>query len=134
MKICALVANFTHSVIVTNSFLSKENKQLKVLFITQFKQKEKLEKITSCYFKNSNVSFLEWGDEKRNFNYDLDVVFAIYGNDLFISKVNSYIKSLGINNVILDLYDISTLKGNIENILSSYDYFLNSQGVQSKNM
>lgn len=132
MKICALVAGFMHSVIVTDSFLKDRVENVKVVFITQCNHKDKLKKIVSSYFSNGNVSFCEWGDEMKNYNYDSNVIFAIFGCDLFISRVNNYIKALNINNVIIDLYDITLLKNDIETIIASHDYFLNTNGIQLK--
>ena len=132
MKICALVANFTHSVIITNNFVRKDFKKCKVVFITQNSQKDKLNSFVSNYFKNKTVDFVEWGDETNTYSYDFNTIFAVYGSDLFIARVNRYINMLKLSNMVIDLYDITSIKCSVEDIVLSHDYFLNSSGIKVK--
>lgn len=132
MKVCALVANFTHSVIITNNFAKNDFKYSKVVFITQKSQKEKLTVITNNYFKKCSIDFVEWGDENASYGYDSNIIFAIYGSDSFIFKVNEYLKMLNLSNIIIDLYEITLLKCSIEEIVKSHDYYLDSTGLKTK--
>ena len=132
MKVVALVAKFTHSFIITNMFVKKDLKKCKVVFITQNSQKDKLNSFVSNYFKNNTVDFVEWGDETNTYSYDFNTIFAVYGSDLFIARVNRYINMLKLSNMVIDLYDITSIKCSVEDIVLSHDYFLNSSGIKVK--
>lgn len=132
MKICAFVANFTHSVIITCNYVKNNSDVDRVIFITQSEQKEKLDVIINKYFKESKISFIEWGNESSVYDYDENIIFAIYGSDSFVLKVNKYLKMLNFSNMIINLYDIKTIKNGIENIILKHDYYLDSSGIKIK--
>ena len=47
IKVCSFVANYTHSCIVANNFISKEFNKAKVIYINEKSEKEKLKKIVN---------------------------------------------------------------------------------------
>ena len=54
IKVCSFVANYTHSCILVNNFISKEFEKAKVIYINEKSEKEKLKNIVNKYFKNMN--------------------------------------------------------------------------------
>ncbi len=49
IKVCTFVANYTHSCIVANNFISKEYEKAKVIYINEKSEKEKLKNIVNKY-------------------------------------------------------------------------------------
>ena len=46
--------------------------------------------------------------------------------------VQDYINMLKLSNMVIDLYDITSIKCSVEDIVLSHDYFLNSSGIKVK--
>ncbi len=133
IKVCSFVANYTHSCIVANNFISKEFDKAKVIYINENSEKEKLKKIVNKYFKNINkkIIYMEWLNEEIVNDYvNENIVLVVNGSESFISKVNEYMCFIQNEILVINCYNIMDIKSNIADIISSHDYYLNSDGIQ----
>ena len=133
IKVCSFVANYTHSCIVANNFISKEFNKAKVIYINEKSEKEKLKKIVNKYFKNINkkIIYMEWLNEEIVNDYiNENIVLVINGSESFISKVNSYICFIQSDVLVINCYNIMDIKISITDIISKHDYYLNTDGIQ----
>ena len=133
IKVCSFVANYTHSCIVANNFISKEFNKAKVIYINEKSEKEKLKKIVNKYFKNINkkIIYMEWLNEEIVNDYiNENIVLVINGSESFISKVNSYICFIQSDVLVINCYNIMDIKSSITEIISNHDYYLNTDGIQ----
>ncbi len=136
IRVCSFVSSYTHSCIVVNNFIIKEFKEAKVIYINEKDEKEKLEDIVNKYFKNLNeeISYMEcFNEEIVNDYVNENIVFVINGSENFINKVNEYMCFLQNNAMIINCYNILELKSNIKDIISNYDYYLNTNGIEIRN-
>lgn len=126
LRICTFAANYNHAAIVVENFIKNEYKDVNVLIISE---KEDLfkEKFSKC----SGISFFTWKDEYVTVEKQ-KIIFVVYGSEVFIQKVNKYIRFGYKEAYIIDAYDISNLESDINDILIHYDYYLNTQGLQIK--
>ena len=93
IKVCSFVANYTHSCIVANNFISKEFSNAKVIYINERSEKEKLKNIVNKYFKslNEKILYMEWLNEEVTNDYvNENIILVINGSENFINKVNGY--------------------------------------------
>ncbi len=133
IKVCSFVANYTHSCIVANNFISKEFDKAKVIYINENSEKEKLKKIVNKYFKNINkkIIYMEWLNEEIVNDYvNENIVLVINGSESFISKVNEYMCFIQNEILVINCYNIMDIKSNISDIIATHDYYLNSDGIQ----
>ena len=133
IKVCSFVANYTHSCIVDNNFISKEFEKAKVIYINENSEKEKLKKIVNKYFKNINkkIIYMEWLNEEIVNDYvNENIVLVINGSESFISKVNEYMCFIQNEILVINCYNIMDIKSNISDIIATHDYYLNSDGIQ----
>ena len=133
IKVCSFVANYTHSCIVANNFISKEFDKANVIYINENSEKEKLKKIVNKYFKNINkkIIYMEWLNEEIVNDYvNENIVLVVNGSESFISKVNEYMCFIQNEILVINCYNIMDIKSNIADIISSHDYYLNSDGIQ----
>lgn len=133
IKVCSFVANYTHSCIVANNFISKEFDKAKVIYINENSEKEKLKKIVNKYFKNINkkIIYMEWLNEEIVNDYvNENIVLVINGSESFISKVNEYMCFIQNEILVINCYNIIDIKSNISDIIATHDYYLNSDGIQ----
>ena len=133
IKVCTFVANYTHSCIVANNFISKEFDKAKVIYINENSEKEKLKKIVNKYFKNINkkIIYMEWLNEEIVNDYvNENIVLVINGSESFISKVNEYMCFIQNEILVINCYNIMDIKSNISDIIATHDYYLNSDGIQ----
>ena len=129
-KICTFVANFTHAAIVVNNFIKNEFRGVNVVYINENSQEKVLKNMSSNYYGNVNTCF-EWLNE-RNVYDNTNTIFVVYGSESFILRANKYLKFAFKQAYIIDAYDILNIKNEIKNIVSFYDYYLNTQGLQIK--
>lgn len=133
IKVCSFVANYTHSCIVANNFISKEFDKAKVIYINENSEKEKLKKIVNKYFKNINkkIIYMEWLNEEIVNDYvNENIVLVINGSESFISRVNEYMCFIQNEILVINCYNIMDIKSNISEIIATHDYYLNSDGIQ----
>ncbi len=138
IKICSFVSSYTHSIIVSNNFISREykNEKAKVIYISQNSDKEKVDKIVDEYFRDNlkEITYTEWLNENIINDYaNENIILVINGSEKFINKVNKYISFSNIEAVIINSYNVTELKSGIDTIISKHDYYLNTQGIQIKN-
>ncbi len=138
IKICSFVSSYTHSIIVSNNFISREysNEKAKVIYISQNSDKEKVHKIIDKYFKDNSkgIIYTEWLNENIINDYlNENIILVINGSEKFINKVNKYISFSNIETVIINSYNVTELKNGIDTIISKHDYYLNTEGIQIKN-
>ncbi len=138
IKICSFVSSYTHSIIVANNFISREyrNEKAKVIYISQNGDKEKVDKIVDKYFRDNlkEITYTEWLNENIINDYaNENIILVINGSEKFINKVNEYISFSNIEVVIINSYNVTELKSEIDTIISKHDYYLNTQGIQIKN-
>ena len=55
---------------------------------------------------------------------------VINGSENFISRVNEYICFIQSDVVVINCYNVMSLKTSISDIISKHDYYLNTDGVQ----
>lgn len=126
LKICTFAANYNHAAIVVEKFIKNEYKDVNVLIISEneglFKEK---------FPKFCGINFINWKDEYVIVE-NQKIIFVVYGSEMFIQKVNKYIRFGYKEAYIIDAYDISNLESDINDILINYDYYLNTQGLQIK--
>ena len=133
IKVCSFVANYTHSCILVNNFISKEFEKAKVIYINEKSEKEKLKNIVNKYFKNMNkkIIYMEWLNEEVVNDYvNENIILVINGSESFISRVNEYICFIQSDVVVINCYNVMSLKNSISDIISKHDYYLNTDGVQ----
>ena len=133
IKVCSFVANYTHSCIVANNFISKEFDKAKVIYINENSEKEKLKKIVNKYFKNINkkIIYMEWLNEEIVNDYvNENIILVVNGSESFISKVNEYMCFIQNEILVINCYNIMDIKSNISDIIATHDYYLNSDGIQ----
>lgn len=133
IRVCSFVANYTHSCIVANNFISKEFDRAKVIYINEKSEKEKLKNIVNKYFKNINkkIIYMEWLNEEVVNDYaNENIVLVINGSESFISRVNSYICFIQSDVVVINCYNVMDIKSSITDIIEKHEYYLNSDGVQ----
>lgn len=133
IKVCSFVANYTHSCILVNNFISKEFEKAKVIYINEKSEKEKLKNIVNKYFKNMNkkIIYMEWLNEEVVNDYvNENIILVINGSENFISRVNEYICFIQSDVVVINCYNVMSLKNSISDIISKHDYYLNTDGVQ----
>ena len=133
IKVCSFVANYTHSCILVNNFISKEFEKAKVIYINEKSEKEKLKNIVNKYFKNMNkkIIYMEWLNEEVVNDYvNENIILVINGSENFISRVNEYICFIQSDVVVINCYNVMSLKTSISDIISIHDYYLNTDGVQ----
>ncbi len=136
IKVCTFVANYTHSCIVANNFISKEYEKAKVIYINEKSEKEKLKKIVNKYFKNINkqIIYMEWLNEEIVNDYQNEnIVLVVNGSESFISKVNSYMCFIQSDILVINCYNIVDIKTSIADIIAKHDYYLNTDGIQIRN-
>ena len=136
IKVCTFVANYTHSCIVANNFISKEYDNAKVIYINESSEKEKLKKIVNKYFKNINkkIIYMEWLNEEIVNDYvNENIILVVNGSESFISRVNEYLCFIQNEILVINCYNIMNLKTNISDIIASHDYYLNTDGIQIRN-
>ncbi len=136
IKVCTFVANYTHSCIVANNFISKEYEKAKVIYINEKSEKEKLKNIVNKYFKNINrqIIYMEWLNEEIVNDYQNEnIVLVINGSENFISKVNNYMCFIQSDVLVINCYNIMDIKTSIADIISKHDYYLNTDGIQIRN-
>lgn len=136
IKVCTFVANYTHSCIVANNFISKEYEKAKVIYINEKSEKEKLKKIVNKYFKNINkqIIYMEWLNEEIVNDYQNEnIVLVVNGSESFITKVNSYMCFIQSDVLVINCYNIMDIKTSISDIISKHDYYLNTDGIQIRN-
>ena len=129
IKVCSFVANYTHSCIVANNFISKEFTDAKVIYINEKSQREKLKNIVNKYFKsvNEKILYMEWLNEEITNDYvNENIILVINGSESFINKVNDYMCFLQSDIVVINCYNIMDIKSNINDIISKHDYYLNN--------
>ena len=133
IKVCSFVANYTHSCIVANNFISKEFTDAKVIYINEKSQREKLKNIVNKYFKsvNEKILYMEWLNEEITNDYvNENIILVINGSESFINKVNDYMCFLQSDIVVINCYNIMDIKSNINDIISKHDYYLNTNGIE----
>lgn len=136
IKLCSFVANYTHSCIVANNFISKEFADAKVIYINENSEKEKLKNIVNKYFKslNEKILYMEWLNEEVTNDYvNENIILVINGSESFITKVNNYMCFLQSDIVVINCYNIMDIKSNISDIISKHDYYLNTNGIEIRN-
>lgn len=136
IKVCSFVANYTHSCIVANNFISKEFSNAKVIYINERSEKEKLKNIVNKYFKslNEKILYMEWLNEEVTNDYvNENIILVINGSENFINKVNGYLCFLQSQIVVINCYNIMDIKSNINDIISKHDYYLNTNGIEIRN-
>lgn len=133
IKVCSFVASYTHSCIVANNFIAKEFANAKVIYINEKSEKEKLRSIVNKYFKkiNEKILYMEWLNEEVTNDYvNENIILVVNGSEHFITKVNEYMCFLQSDIVVINCYNITDLKSNIEDIISKHDYYLNTNGIE----
>ena len=133
IKVCSFVANYTHSCIVANNFISREFLNAKVIYINERSEKEKLKNIVNKYFKNLNekILYMEWLNEEVTNDYvNENIILVINGSESFINKVNGYMCFLQSHIVVINCYNIMDIKSNINDIIAKHDYYLNTNGIE----
>lgn len=133
IKLCSFVANYTHSCIITTNFISREFIDAKVIYINEKSEKEKLDSIVNKYFKNidKRIVYMEWLNEEVINDYvNENIILVINGSEEFISKVNNYIYFIKSNVIVINCYNISQIKSDIQDIISTHDYYLSTSGVK----
>ena len=133
IKVCTFVASYTHSCIVANNFISKEFADAKVIYINEKSEKEKLRSIVNKYFKkiNEKILYMEWLNEEVTNDYvNENIILVINGSEHFVNKVNEYMCFLQSDYMVINCYNITDLKTNIEDIISKHDYYLNTNGIE----
>ena len=97
IKVCSFVANYTHSCIVANNFISKEFTDAKVIYINEKSQREKLKNIVNKYFKsvNEKILYMEWLNEEITNDYvNENIILVINGSESFSKKGNNYFNTI----------------------------------------
>ncbi len=136
IKVCSFVANYTHSCIVANNFISKEFSNAKVIYINEKSQREKLKSIVNKYFKNMNekILYMEWLNEEVTNDYiNENIILVVNGSESFINKVNNYMCFLQNDIVVINCYNIMDIKSSISDIIAKHDYYLNTNGIEVRN-
>lgn len=59
-----------------------------------------------------------------------NIILVIDGSENFISRVNEYICFIQSDVVVINCYNVMSLKTSISDIISKHDYYLNTDGVQ----
>src|SRR5574344_2083992 len=113
IKLCCFTVNSTHAYIIANNFINNEFENVKVIYINEKTEKRKIKKIINKY-------------ENEKF------VFVVNGNEEFIEKVNKFLDINDCDGYIINCYNISDIKCNINCIINSHDFYINTTGVIKK--
>lgn len=135
IKLCCFTVNSTHAYIIANNFINNEFENVKVIYINEKTEKRKIKKIINKFYKNMNdkVFYTECLNEKIINDYENEkFVFVVNGNEEFIEKVNKFLDINDCDGYIINCYNISDIKCNINCIINSHDFYINTTGVVKK--
>ena len=137
-KLCCFTVNSTHAYIIANNFITNELENVKVIYINEKNEKierRKIKNIVSKFYKkmNDKVFYTEWLNEKIINDYEFEkFVFVVNGKEEFINKVNKYLDINECEGDIINCYDIFDIKEEVNNIIRTHDFYINTTGVVKK--
>lgn len=137
-KLCCFTVNSTHAYIIANNFINNELENVKVIYINEKNEKierRKIKNIVSKFYKkmNDKVFYTEWLNEKIINDYEFEkFVFVVNGKEEFINKVNKYLDINECEGYIINCYDIFDIKEEVNNIIRTHDFYINTTGVVKK--
>jgi hypothetical protein len=138
IKLCCFTVNSTHAYIISNNFISNELENVKVIYINEKNEKierRKIKNIVSKFYKKMNDKFFytEWLNEKVINDYEFEkFVFVVNGKEDFINKVNKYLDINECEGYVINCYDIFDIKEEVNNIIRTHDFYINTTGVVKK--
>ena len=135
LKICCFTVRYTHACIIANNFISKELKNVKVIYINEKSEEVKLKNIVSRFYKkmDDQLFYTEWLNEKITNDYkNENFVFVVNGKEEFVNRVNKYIQINEAKGYIINCYNIFDIEDRIEDIISKHDFYINTNGLVSK--
>lgn len=135
LKICCFTVSYTHACIIANNFISKELKNVKVIYINEKSEEVKLKNIVSRFYKkmDDQLFYTEWLNEKITNDYkNENFVFVVNGKEEFVNRVNKYIQINEAKGYIINCYNIFDIEDRIEDIISKHDFYINTNGLVSK--
>lgn len=137
IKICSFAVNFTHACIISNNFIRENLKSVKIIYINEENEKQKIKEILLKYYPEvKDVSLYEDILSENIINeYDKEkIVYVIYGSQKFIEKVNKFLSMNKFNGYIINNYNIVTLKEEASMIIDKHKYYINTTEIYySKN-
>ena len=131
-KLCCFTVNTTHACIIANNYISKNLRNVKIIYINEKEEKKKIKGIISRFYKDieDKMFYSEWLNESILNEYDKeDFVFVVHGKERFITNVNKFLDINEFNGSIINCYDICEMKSNIQEIIDEHDYYMNTSGI-----
>lgn len=135
VKLCCFTVNYTHSCIIANNFITNELSNVKVVYINEKTEKNKLKNIVKRFYNkmNDNTFYTEWLNEDITNDYEKEnFVFVVSGKTKFIEGVNKYLEFNNFNGYIINCYEVFDSSLIMDEILERHDYFINTTGMVKK--
>lgn len=135
VKLCCFTVNYTHSCIIANNFITNELSNVKVVYINEKTEKNKLKNIVKKFYNkmNDNTFYTEWLNEDITNDYEKEnFVFVVSGKTKFIENVNKYLQFNKFNGYIINCYEVFDSSLIMDEILERHDYFINTTGMVKK--
>ncbi len=134
-KLCCFTVNYTHACIIANNFISSELSNVKIVYINEKSENRKIKSIISKFYNEllDKTFFTEWLNENVINDYiNEKFVFIVKGKEEFITNVNKYLDLNEFNGYIINCYDIFETSKNIDKIIGSHDYYIDTEGIVIK--
>ena len=133
-KLCCFTVNTTHACIIANNYITNNLDNVKIIYINEKEENKKVKNIISRFYKDmqDRMFYTEWLNEAILNDYEEEeFVFVVHGKEKFISNVNKFLDINKFNGYIIDCYDICEIKSNIDDVIKSHDYYMNTTGIMS---
>lgn len=135
IKLCCFTVNTTHAYIIANNFINNELDGVKVIYINEKNEKNKIKNIISKFYKkmDDNIFYTTWLNEKIINDYkNENFVFVVSGKEEFINKVNKYLDFNNFSGYIINCYEIFDIKEEIKCVINKHDYYINTTSIVKK--
>lgn len=132
IKLCCFTANTTHACIIANNYIEKNLNDVKVIYINEKNENTKMEDIIYKFYNKleDKVYYTDSLNEKILNDYVNErFVFVVHGKEKFVNKVNEFLDINKFNGYIINCFDVYDINGDILDIVSKHDHYINTTGI-----
>lgn len=136
-KLCCFTVNTTHALIIANNFIENNLSNMKIIYINEKDEDKKLGKIISKFYKKieGKMYYSQWLNENILNNYtEESFVFVVHGKEKFVESANKFLDINDFNGYIINCYDVSDIKSDINSIITRHDDYINTTGIVTKGL
>lgn len=132
IKLCCFTVNTTHACIIANNFIENNLSNIKIIYINEKDEKQKLSNIISKFYRNiqDKMYYSEWLNENILNDYvQENFVFVVHGREKFIENVNNFLNVNKFNGYIINCYDVYDVTSDISSIINKHNHYINTTGI-----